>query len=255
LADLIFERGDRSRPAGHAFLYFTQRGSSEVLATYVIVPPIALDFARYVPPLLASSLGSMGAMMQASFMPIPPAPESLALAEVHRLAELRGDDVIQGGVGDGDVTALIGRVATLGQEYADAYQAGLERAPRASSERSAEPALESASELDANALLYSVLTERERVDELARRLGPLRYAAEGRDSRGVESIRREMRAIAAYLPAGFRAEEIIEAAARPDSTGGRLAQLLVDRAYRVSSGDLDALPPLDAQITALNEEA
>jgi len=251
VTDLIFERGDRERPIGHAFLYFTQGNSPEVLATYVIVPPISLDFAKYVPPLLASSLGSMGAMMQASFMPIPPAPEPMALEEVRRLADLRGDDVLLGGSGGGDITSMMARVAMVGQDYVDAYESALRRSPPAAATRE----LEASTDLNADALLYSVLTERERVDELAKRLGPLRYAVEGNDRRGVETFEREMRAIAAYLPAGFRAAEIIEAAARPDAVGARLAQLLVDRAYRVSSGDLEALPPLDAEIAALTEGA
>ena len=54
--DLTFERGDPSRPCGHALLYFTTGSPERVLATYLVIPPIALNLAKYMPPMFAANL-------------------------------------------------------------------------------------------------------------------------------------------------------------------------------------------------------
>src|SRR5207248_8948282 len=124
-------RGDPNHPVGHAFLLFRVPGESdEIAATYLIVPPIAIDFAKYVPPLIAASLGASGLIAQTSFLPVPPAPERVSLNEIQQLAALRGDDVLESSVSGGlDPASLMGHVADLGDAYAQAYQVGKEHAP------------------------------------------------------------------------------------------------------------------------------
>jgi hypothetical protein len=250
MTDLIFERGDRQRPSGHAFLYFTTAKSGEVAATYLVVPPIALDFGKYVPPFLAASLGSSGMMMQSAFLPVPPAPETIALDELRRLAEMRGDDVITGGSAGSDIASLMARVAGIGEEYAQAYQQRLnQEAPPA-----AAPVVGSADDFDSDALLYSVLPERERLEEIAQRIPQLRYAIECGDRAMLAATRRELRAIGAYMPPQFRLDELIEAASRPDPSGARLAELYLERGYKISSGNQDDVSALDQRIDALRGE-
>src|SRR5437763_7710520 len=126
MARLTFERGDPDYPVGHAFLIFRVPGeANEVAATYLVVPPIAIDFAKYVPPLIAASLGASGLMAQTSFLPVPPAPEQVSLDDVRHLAELRGGDLLDAGSTGGlDLASLLARVADLGAAFARAYQAG-----------------------------------------------------------------------------------------------------------------------------------
>lgn len=246
MAKLEYGRGTPDFPVGHAFLYFTGAGEAEVLATYIVVPPVAFDFAKYVPPLLASSLGSSGILPQTSFLPIPPVPEPLQLEEVSRLAELRGDDVIveRSTVGF-DLPATMARVAEIGELYARAYHEGLARRPKP------EPQAPAADALDGLALLYSTLSERERLEEIARRAGTLRYAVEGKDHALAETTRAEMRAIGRYLPERYRTDELIEAASWPDRWGERLAQLYIERGYKLCNDDFEAISSIDAEIAAL----
>ncbi len=248
MADFTFERGDPLRPVGHALLYFTTGAPDEVQATYIVVLPIIIDFAKYVPPLLASSLGSAGLLAQTSFLPVPPAPEPLSLAELRRMAVLRGDDVlVAGSAGAWDAVSLMARVAELGDAYASAYRDAAAREP------APEPVPE-ASESDsaaASALLYSVLSETERLEQLSRQVGRLRYALEGKDGSLAASTRAEMHAVAAYLPAKYRADELIEAASRPDRAGARLAELFIERGYKLQKDDFEAIGPLDQEIAAL----
>jgi hypothetical protein len=248
MASLVYERGDANRPVGHAFLYFRSAGD-DVAATYLITPPIAIEFSKYVPPLLASSLGSSGLIAQTAFLPIPPVPETIALDELRRLAEARGDDIIVDASATlADLPTLMAHVVEIGDAYARAYQEAIARAP------AREPEPSSIEGLDAQALLYSVLSERERLDALAQRLGTLRYAVETSDLSLTAQTQSEMRAVARYLPEKYAADDLIEAASRPDPSGVRLAQLYIDRGYKLSSDDYDGVASIDAEIATLRKQ-
>jgi hypothetical protein len=248
MALLHFERGNVQAPIGHAFLYFVSRGADRVLATYIVVPPVPIDLGKYVPPLIASSLAASGLLAETSFFPVPPAPEEFDLATLRRLAELRGDDVLLGGEARiVDLTSLIARVAEIGNAYAQAYQDVLAQAT--------EERAETATTGHVDALLYSLLSEGERLQELARRIGTLRYAVESSDSALATETRAEMTAISAYLPDEYRAAELIEAAGRMGPVGARLAQLYIERAYHVLSAEQDEIAAIDDEIASLLRQA
>ena len=247
MALLHFERGDSSAPRGHAFLYFVQRGAEHVLATYIVVPPVPMDLTKYVPPLMASSLAASGMLAQSPFVPVPPAPEEFSLAELRRIAEIRGDDVLAGGEARVvDVSTLITRVAEIGNAYVQAYQDATAKAVVLEPEPA--PA-------QVDALLYSLLSEGERLQELARRIGTLRYAVESGDSALANETRAEMQAISAYLPEDYRAAELIAAAERMGPVGARLAQLYIERAYHLVGNERDAVAAMDAEIATLRRDA
>ena len=121
------------------------------------------------------------------------------------MAAFRGDDVlVAGSAGAWDAASLMARVAELGDTYANAYRDAAAQAPEP------QPDVIELESGSASALLYSVLSENERLEELSRQVGRLRYALEGKDVTLAESTRSEMRAIAAYLPEKYRATEMIE---------------------------------------------
>jgi hypothetical protein len=256
MADLEFERGDPLRPSGHAFLYFASGVAGDVLATYLVVPPVAIEFAKYVPPLLASSLGSSGLIAQTSFLPIPPAPETVSLDEVRRLARRRGDDVLveRGAVGS-DLGSMMMRVAEIGEAYATAYQRALADGPEEMPQEIAEGTRTDARDSNEGlALLYSVLSERERMEEIARRVGTLRYAVQGGDAGLAETAGGEIRAVGRYLPAGFRLDELVLAASRPGDHGDQLTKLYVRRGYALCDADEVTLAAVDAEIAAVQSD-
>ncbi|MEE9198239.1 MAG: hypothetical protein V3U26_00420, partial [Dehalococcoidia bacterium] len=54
---LEFEKGDEDNPKGHALVYFrAYDDESKVFATYLIVPPINIELAKYMPPMFASKV-------------------------------------------------------------------------------------------------------------------------------------------------------------------------------------------------------
>ena len=53
--DLIFQKGSKESPKGHALLYFTNKdNSSEIWGTYIITLPIEVDIKKYMPPFLVN---------------------------------------------------------------------------------------------------------------------------------------------------------------------------------------------------------
>ncbi len=241
--NLSFESGDPAAPRGHALVYF--HGPDEgVLATYVVVPPVAIEFGKYLPALFAAQMPSL-ALPQDAAIPLPPLPEPVeSRAVLERLARLRGDDLVYAGQLTGGPEQLLTAAARAAQSYAERYTAFVAANPPAAERQPALP------ELDAEDVLLQLMSDRDRLSDLARRTGQLRYAVEGGDSTGIAESVAGMERVGRYLAAKYRVDEWIAAARAPGPAGQRLADLYVQRAYRLVAEDFDALPALEAAIAA-----
>ncbi|MBI2316656.1 MAG: hypothetical protein HYU75_06490 [Betaproteobacteria bacterium] len=251
MSGLIYERGDPAQPVGHAFLYFGARGDEQVLATYVVVPPIAIDLAKYMPPMFAAQLGAGVLAPQAPFLPIPPVPEPIGISQILGLAELRSDDILVGGphAGAENAPALLNQVVEIADTYAQAYRDSITREPVAP--RQAETVTSEEESPQVRALMYATVSEHERLETFARQLGSLRYGLEVRDAPLVEATLAEMRAIASSLPGKYRALELIRVAPLSDAASVRLTELYLERAFKLSSEEYEELAKIDAEIESL----
>ena len=63
-----------------------------------------------------------------------------------------------------------------------------------------------------------------------------------------------MERVGRHLAFRYRVQELIVAAADPKPESGKLAELLLQRCYKLASEDYDALKALDAEIDALKKE-
>ena len=243
---LEFEIGDPQKPRGHAMTYFRVLGEQEkVLATYVVVLPVTVDFAKYVPPFLASQFGNFP-LKDASAFSLPPVPEEVESYEhLRRIAELREDDFIFGGtLNSADLTEVMQRSADLVQEYGQLWQNYSSSAAPAPPER--EERTFAVSEV-----LYSLMSERDRLSELSKMVGKLRFALSGGDSTMVDEVEEEIRALAKHLPAHFQVEQILQVARDLSSKGEQLAQLYLERCYKLAGGETEAVADLEEKIKAL----
>jgi hypothetical protein len=247
--DLTYERGDSSAPKGHALLYFRSAApGSKPLATYVICLPVAVDLVKYMPPFLAPHIGEMGAQEMSAFA-FPPVPEEVdGHGHLEALAQARGDDLLFGGVVDAaQAPSLLGRVNDAVQAYARSYSASIP-ARVAAGDRGA---AEEPSGLEVNEVLYELMGPRDRLAELARLVGKLRFAAEGSDARQVEEAEREVRALARRLPETYRIDALVRAAKVPTPSSGELAGLYLDRCYKLADEDYPRLKEIEERIQAL----
>jgi hypothetical protein len=247
--DLLFEVGDPNQPRGHALLYF-RADDGRILATYLIVPPIAIEFGKYLPPLFTAHLPTL-ALPQNAAMPFPPLPEEVpGVDHLTRTAALRADDLLFGGhlrnPGPEELLQLTGEAV---QRYAEYFEAGRSRAPEL------EPTPAALPEIDTEDLLLSLASDQERLSELSKRTGQLRYAVEGGDARAIEDAAQAMERVGVHLAAKYRVSDLIVAARRPGSRGQRLAELYLERAYKLAAEDFDGLASLDAAIAAESDRS
>jgi hypothetical protein len=240
--ELTFERGDASRPAGHTLLYFTTGTPERVLATYLVVPPIELNLAKYMPPMFAANLPT--GVEATRPVPLPPIPEEVPGREyLWRLAEARGDDLVYAGsVLDDEPQRMMLETAYAAEAYSQRYEGYIGHITLE------EPA---APQLDAASVLYSVMNEGERLAELTKLTGRLREATERGDLRGVAETTREMRALVETLASKYRGPRLLSAAQEPGERGRRLCELLLERAYALHREEYLDVGRLDREIEAL----
>ncbi len=246
--NLTFERGDPERPSGHAVLYFTTGTPERVLATYLIIPPITFNLARYLPPMFAS-MPMMAGMDGTRPVPLPPVPEEVSgRGYLTGLAEARNDDLIYAGnVLDDEPQRLALEVGYAADDYGgryEAYAGGV-----------IVPDAPPVPELDAVSAVYSVMGEGQRLAELTKLTGALREATERGAVRGAAESLGEMRSLVETLPAKYRGSRLLAAAQEEGDHGRRLCQLLLERAYALQREEYLDAGRLDKEIDALDTQS
>lgn len=244
---LTFERGDAQRPKGHALLYF--RGwtdPSAIFATYLIVPPISVEISKYVPPMFAGQFQQMGAGAISVF-PYPPIPEKVESQSLLQwMAEARDDDLVFGGTTDvSSPERLLHAAAEAAQQYFQSFSSYIASLPP---EPAPDDIQEEAGSVDVNEVLYSLMSERDRLAELAKLSGQLRYAVGGNDPTLVKDTVAEVNRLAKHLPEKYKVEETVRAAQRRGPDGDRLTQLYLERAYKLIDEDYEGVKALEAEI-------
>jgi hypothetical protein len=268
--DIQFEIGDPRRPRGHALLYFrVDTEPDNVYGTYIVTLPITADLTKYVPPFLASHLGSAGAGPLANFsaFAMPPMSELVEGGHDHlvRLANMRNDDLVYGGsMFSYDLARMMESVSAAVQDYADAWSQAAPAVSGAASQVGSgsvdAPEQELVAELvsgDAesesdgmgvNEVLWSFMSEGDRLAEMGRLMGRLRFAQEGHDEATIADITSEMAALGRQFPVEFNIGALVVAASDTSSQGARLAQLYLERCYSLSAGDTEKVRRIDGEI-------
>ncbi len=243
---ITFELGNSDGPRGHALLYY--RAGAGFAATYLVVLPFQVDFAKYVPPVLASQV-RMSGLEQFSAYALPPVPEAIELYEtLEGLARRRNDDLVFGGeIPQHDFLEAAQRVNDDVQEYASLYQ----RATTSPNTKSGPALQEAASDMSVSEVMFSLMTEKEKLQELAKLVGKLRFAVQGNDIGLAAETEVEMQAIARHLPENYQGAKLIAASKLPGQRGDRLTQLYLERCYKLADGDFGGLAGVEHSILQL----
>jgi hypothetical protein len=252
---LTFHAGDPEQPRGHALLFFRDADDRDVAwATYLVVAPIQMDLGKYIPAAFATQLAGQLSSAGPAAYPLPPVPEKIegGLNWLEQQARLRGDDLLDGGtLRMSDPLYALQPVAEIGMQYAEACARYASSAAAVTSAASAEMSAPSSSSVDVDELLLQVMPDSEKVGRLARLTGTLRYALEGGDRRLVDETIGDMQRVARYLSEKYRPTELIQAAQSTDAQAPQLAQLYIERCYRLVDEDYAAMAELDSKIESL----
>jgi len=252
-----FLRGNPQSPKGHAiFIARSDTDNRTVLATYCVVPPMPLSLAKYLPSFLASQL-SPEYLQEATNVPVMPIPpmleEGSTLERLQMLAERRDDDLCDiGTVSPKDEGARMQLVAQGCQEYGQFYvNFASTFAQLPSIAAVAEDAPIALDDMDADELLIQTMTDRQRLAELGKLVGVARYALEGHDEQQLQETRQRMRHVAEALPDKYRTDELLSAAFDPSERGARLAELYLERAYKLLDEEYADIPGIERAIREL----
>jgi len=215
-----------------------------------------LSLAKYLPSFLASQL-SPEDLQEATNVPVMPIPpmleEGSTLERLQMLAERRDDDLCEiGTVSPKDEATRMQLVAQACQEYGQfyvTYASTFAQVPSiAAVEEEAPLALD---DLDAEELLIQTMTDRQRLAELGKLVGVARYTLEGHDTTQVQETKLRMRRIAEPLAEKYRTDELIAAAFDSSDRGARIAELYLERAYKLLDEEYADIPRIERAIREL----
>ena len=251
-----FLRGDEQSPRGHAiFIARSTLDTRVVLATYCVVPPTPLSLAKYLPPLFASQIPpeELQDATNVPVMPIPPMLEEGSTFEhLQMLAERRDDDMVDlGSINPNDNAARMQMVAQGCQEYGQFYVNYMSRFPQRESLPAAQEEIIPLDDLSLEELQLSTMTDRDRLAELSKLVGTARYALDGHDTGLLQRTKKEMLRLANRLPDKYRGDELITAAVEPGERGAKLAQLYIERGYKLLDEEYADIPGIERSIRDL----
>jgi len=95
------------------------------------------------------------------------------------------------------------------------------------------------------------MSDRQRLAELGKLVGFTRYELEGRDSRQLQETKQRMQRIAGPLPEKYRSAELIAAAFEPGERGAKLAQLYLERGFKLLDEEYAEIPRIERAIREL----
>lgn len=256
---LQFLRGNSQTPKGHAiFVARSTADSHTVLCTYCVVPPMPLSLAKYLPSFLAAQLSpeELQDTTNVPVMPIPPMlEEGSSLDHLHMLADYRDDDLCDlGTINPKDEPARMQAVAQGCQEYGQLYMSHV------SSFKQATPLLSPIADdpmpmddMDAEELLIQTMNDRQRLAELTKLVGVIGYALGGKDTHLLQETQQRMQRIARQMPEKYRTTELIAAATNQQARGSKLAELYIERGYKLLDEEYADIPNIERAIRDLQE--
>lgn len=252
-----FLRGNSQAPKGHAI--FVARSTADprtVLCTYCVVPPMPLSLAKYLPSFLAAQLSQeeLQDTTNVPVMPIPPMlEEGSSLDQLHMLADYRDDDLCDlGTINARDEAARMQMVAQGCQEYGQLYMSHISNLKQAAALLPSSPDEPiPMDDLDADELLIQSMNDRQRLAELTKLVGVIRYALDGRDTHLVQETQQRMQRIARQMPEKYRTSELIAAATSQQPHGSKLAELYIERGYKLLDEEYADIPNIERTIRDL----
>ena len=249
--DFVFDRGDKQRPKGHALLYFRSSSApDEVWVTYIVILPVSIDVSKYVPPFLMNQMGELGPKDLSAFA-FPPAPERLGdYAALEAMAEMRDDDVLSGGaINPDDVASSLMSVGEVVQRYAETYaQIVADAAPTGGDGEGALPGLA------VNDVLYGLMSDGDKLSELTKLVGRLRFALDGSERNLIQESEEEIDLLARHFPENHSIPQLVEAVKSSDSRGAKLADLYLQRCFHLVHEDYAKVAKTEEEIRSLERE-
>lgn len=249
--DIVFDSGSKEKPRGHALVYFRNTANpEEIWVTYTVILPIAVDVSKYVPPFLMNQVGDVGPKDISAFA-FPPAPELLgSYRDLQEMALSRDDDILfAGNINPSDVSTAMMIVNDVVQQYAELYSEVVEIEVPIDLEQVGKE-----SGVPVTEVLYSLMSEGDKLGELTKLVGRLRFAVEGSDAGLIREAEEEIDLLARHLSDNHKITQLVEVAKSGDKRGAEMAELYLQRCYHLSKEDYGKLGQVEMEIKVLESE-
>ena len=248
---LNFVNGAASNPKGHALVFFEDSASGVYYASYVVLLPITVDVSKYVPPFLMNQVGELGAGDMNAFA-FPPAPEPVTdLEYLLQLSDQRSDDLIDAGtIRPSDVTDSMMKVNEIVEEYLQIYEDIFGTFSSDQSEID-ESSSESNHTTGVNDVLYSLMGDSDRLSELTKLVGKLRYSIQTEEEGLISEAREEIKVLSTFLPDSFEIDKLIQAAVGSNDGSETLTDLYLKRCFHLHREEYAELAAIETEIAAI----
>jgi hypothetical protein len=248
---LNFVNGAASNPKGHALVFFEDSASGVYYASYVVLLPITVDVSKYVPPFLMNQVGELGAGDMNAFA-FPPAPEPVTdLEYLLQLSDQRSDDLIDAGtIRPSDVTDSMMKVNEIVEEYLQIYEDVFGTFSSDQSEIE-ESSSESNNTTGVNDVLYSLMGDSDRLSELTKLVGKLRYSIQTEEEGLISEAREEIKVLSTFLPDSFEIDKLIQAAVGSNDGSETLTDLYLKRCFHLHREEYAELAAIETEIAAI----
>ena len=100
-------------------------------------------------------------------------------------------------------------------------------------------------------VIYGLMSETDKLNELTKLVSRLRFGIEGADPRTVSEAEQDIAVLSRHLPANHGVEQLVEAVKSSDEGAAELADLYVQRCFHLVQEDYGSLPQIEAKIRAL----
>ena len=216
----------------------------------LLVLPIIVDGYKYVPHLLMNQLGEIGPKDLSAFA-FPPAPEKVAdYTFLEKLATAREDDILLGGsINPSDVASAMMIVNEVVQKYAELCSGVM---PTEQSQE-AIPAGETEG-LGINEVLYGLMSDGDKLSELTKLVGQLRFAVEGGEEALANEAEMDIVTLARLLPESNQISRLIEVTKASSARDAKLADLYLQRCFYLLQEEYVKLGEVETEIRTLEAE-
>lgn len=246
--EIVFDRGDQKNPKGHALIYFRNSSDAgELWASYLVILPMMVDLSKYLPPFLLSQVENLGPKDLSAFA-FPPGPEKVeGFKYLEDMADFRDDDIVFGGTFDPtDVSKSMMLVNDGLQRYAEVYlQKSLLHSPDNSL------ASKDTAELPVNEVLYEMMNAHDKLKELTKLVGKLRFAVDRCEEELVREAESEVKILASYLPSSYKVSRLLDVAKARKGSGEVLADLYLKRCFCLIGEEYVKLGEVEDKIKSL----
>ncbi len=253
--DITFERGREDAPKGHAFVYFrSSMNANEIWASYLVILPITVDVAKYVPPFLINQIPD-ASMQDLTAFAFPPAPEQMeSFEQLQDLAELRDDDVLFAGrFNTSDLPSMMMAAGEAVQHYANLYNEVV-HPEVVDAGVAGEDALDQGS-VGVNEVMYGLMSDSDKLSELTALVGKLRFGVESNEDALIREAEADIAMLSRHLNFDHKTDRIVAGIKQGNEDARRLTMLYVQRCYCIVREDYIMLGDIEEQIAAIEEQS